>query len=77
MLAIAGKIFDYTFPEVLSVWDTSYPKILKVHQFENVCLQPRNLVSAVTTFIMLTILKRYLIIPFQKFFYYGILHIPK
>jgi len=55
ILIIIGKIFDHTFPEVLPVWDTSYPKIPKTKQFENICAQPRNLGNGVTPFLILII----------------------
>ena len=54
-LIIIGKVFDHTFPEVLPVWDTSYPKIPKTKQFENIWAQPRNLGNVVTTFLILII----------------------
>ena len=55
VLIITGKAFDHTFPEILPVWDTSYPKVSKTKQFENVCVQPRNFGNVVTTFLILII----------------------
>ena len=48
-------VVDHTFPEVLPVWDTSYTKIPKTKQFENICAQPRNFGNVVTTFLILII----------------------
>jgi len=55
VLVITGKAFDPTFPEILPVWATSYPKVSKTKQFENVRVQPRNFGNIVTTFLILII----------------------